>query len=142
MATRTTLKRIEPTQEQNAQSERLMTTPSHWLIGVRANELDAKKRPQFVNRLKERVVDALNNAGQTFIRRVTDPQTIQELRARHGEAYVEFYYIDDSLLKAGRELGVTLHPLELVFGPVDHAEIYAAVSLPEEKSRKRLKRAS
>ena len=90
-----------------------MTTPSHWLIGVRAKELDAKKRPQFVNRFRERLADALNNAGQTFIRRVTDPHTIEELRARHGDGYVEFYYVDDSLLKAARELGVTLHPLEL-----------------------------
>jgi|SRR5215471_2216647 len=119
-----------------------MTSPSHWLIGVRANELDAKKRPQFVYRLGDRLPDALNNAGQTFIRRVTDLHTIKELRARHGEAYVEFYYVDDSLLKAARELRVTLHPLELVFGPVEHAEIYAAVSLPEEKSRKKLKKAS
>src|SRR5215469_9262135 len=119
-----------------------MTAPSHWLIGVRSKELDAKERPQFVYRLGQRLGDALNSAGQTFIRRVTDPHTIEELRARHGDAYVDFYYVDDSLLKAARELGVTLHPLELVFGPVEHAEIYAAVSLPEVKSRKKLKRAS
>lgn len=119
-----------------------MTAPNHWLIGVRANELDAMGRPRFVQRLTESLGDAGNDAGQTFIRRVTDPRTVKEFRARHGEAYVEFYYVDDSLVRAARESGVTLHPLELVFGPVEHAEIYAAVSLPEAKSRKRLKRAS
>ena len=119
-----------------------MATPSHWLIGVRATELDAKRRPRFVLRLTQRLGDTLQASDQTFIRRVTDPHTIKELRARHDDTYVEFYYVDDALLKAARELGVAVHPLELVFGPVEHAEIYAEVSLPEEKSRKKLKRAS
>src|SRR5262245_22770849 len=110
----------------------MATTLNHWLIGVRPNELATGGEPRFIHKLRERLRPEGKNSKDTLIRSVTDPGTIHELPARHGEDYVGFYYVDEALLKASRKADINLHALELVFGPIEHAEIYATVMLPVE----------
>ena len=105
---------------------------NHWLIGVRSSERDAKGEPRFIQQLQTKLNEAHHSLKDTLVRHVTDPAAIDELRLRHGEGYVEFFYVDDAILKASQKAKVRLHPLELVFGPTVHAEVYAGVRLPSE----------
>jgi len=107
-------------------------TPNHWLIGVRPSERDANGTPRFIHKLQTRFVGGRQDSRDTLIRKVTDPGKIHELRAQHGEGYVGFYLVDDAVLKASQKADIKLHPLQLLFGPIEQAEVIATVMLPAD----------
>ena len=45
---------------------------------------------------------------------------------------MQFYYVEEPLMKAAKEAVIILHPLQLVFGPPVGADICATITLPAE----------
>jgi hypothetical protein len=99
---------------------------------VLPDERDANGTPRFIHKLQTRFVGGCQNSRNTLIRKVTGTEKIRELRAQHGEGYVGFYFIDDAVLKASQKADIKLHPLELLFGAIEQADVIATVMLPAD----------
>jgi hypothetical protein len=112
----------------------MATIPNLWLIGIRKDELDSFGKPRFLSHVQGRFRgrDLKREGRPMLIRNVPYPDHIRDLQNRHGREYVQFYYVDEPLMKAIKQAGTNLQFLQLVFGAPEGADVYATITLPPE----------
>lgn len=105
------------------------------LIGITSSELDRVARPAFLRTLASGFDEHGARPVRSAVYRVTDSEEVYALRARWGERYVHFYYLDDAALEAAGDLGLHLNRLHAAENPA-RAEAFTTIQLPELYSRK------
>jgi hypothetical protein len=110
----------------------MATIPSLCLVGVRKDQLDSFGKPRFLGQLQSqfRGRDLKGEGRPALIRNVPYPDHIRDLQNQYGREYVQFYYVDEPLMKAIKQAEINLQFLHLVFGSPEGADVYATISLP------------
>ena len=67
-----------------------------------------------------------------LIRNVPYPDHIRDLQNQYGREYVQFYYVDEPLMKAIKLTGINLQFLQLAFGAPAGAAVYKTITLPAQ----------
>ena len=108
--------------------------PSLWLVGVRKDDVDHVGKPRFLSQLQYRFRGReLERQGRLMlIRNVPDAGHVRDLQNQYGKEYVQFYYVEETLMKAIKLSGIKVQFLQLVVGPPEGDDVYATITLPSE----------